>query len=98
MLQNNNTVIPFLRGPHPALFLYKNYRLPLAYKFLYTLIHRTNIVILFRKVILMQFQFITQLTQPPLSLPFGEIRSFMFIFQEFGYEDLQQRALHSGIN
>ncbi|AIP97924.1 hypothetical protein P296_15860 [Salmonella enterica subsp. arizonae serovar 18:z4,z23:- str. CVM N26624] len=46
----------------------------------------------------MKFQFITQLTQPPLSHPFGEIRSFMFIFQEFGYEDLQQRALHSGIN
>lgn len=39
----------------------------------------------------MQFQFITQLTQSPLSLPFGEIRYFMFIFQEFGYEDLQQR-------
>ncbi|ALG18740.1 hypothetical protein IN67_02150 [Salmonella enterica] len=87
-----------MRGPHPALFLYKNDKFPLAYNFLYTLIHRTNIVILFRKAILMQFQFITQLIQSPLSLPFGEIRSFMFIFQEFGYEDLQQRALHSVIN
>ncbi|AMP81417.1 hypothetical protein DD86_21275 [Salmonella enterica subsp. enterica serovar Typhimurium var. 5-] len=87
-----------MRGPHPALFLYKNDKFPLAYNFLYTLIHRTNIVILFRKVILVQFQFITQLTQSPLSLPFGEIRSFMFIFQEFGYEDLQQRTLHSVIN
>ncbi|AID27700.1 hypothetical protein N643_18870 [Salmonella bongori serovar 48:z41:-- str. RKS3044] len=46
----------------------------------------------------MQLQFITQLSQPPLSFPFGEIRFFMFIFQEFGYEDLQQRALHSFIS
>ncbi|EBN4821491.1 hypothetical protein DSQ47_13600 [Salmonella enterica] len=72
--------------------------MPLAYNFLYTLIYRINIVILFRKVILVQFQFITQLNQPPLSLPFGEIGFFMFIFQEFGYEDLQQRALHRDIN
>ncbi|EAT4615756.1 hypothetical protein R533_10425 [Salmonella enterica subsp. houtenae serovar 40:z4,z32:-] len=72
--------------------------MPLAYNFLYTLIHRINIVILFKKVILVQFQFITQLNQPPLSLPFGETGFFMFIFQEFGYEDLQQRALHRDIN
>ncbi len=58
------------------------------------LIHRTNIVILlFRKVILVQFQFITQLTQSVYSLPFGEIGLYVLpYYSGLGMRILQQQG------